>query len=215
MKKATLAVVILCVATVFATADAIAVDLFFGAPSATDPLVGETFTITVRMDTEGDTQINGVGVSVFADPAIVSFVEGTSPGQILFNPDTFEGIARVSQPFTLETDPDGLVRAASFASLSPSGIASADQLLATLTFQAVGAGPVVLDVLLAQGDDIISDGVGLKNVPGAVTFQMSEPITVPEPASYLLSFAALGSAWLVTRRRGQVPLPGLGGARPC
>jgi len=187
------------VLVVFAATSAGAINLFFSPPSATELAIGDQFTIELRMDTEGDTQINAVGVSVFADPTLFAFVSGTSPGQILFNIDTFEGVARVSQPFTLATDPDGLVRAASFAALSPSGVGSANQLLATLTFQAVGAGSGALTNLLAQGDDILSNGA---SVAGSVSSQPSASITVvPEPGTALLMGLGLSGLAVAGRRR--------------
>jgi hypothetical protein len=186
---------------VLAATSAGAVNIFFGAPTATELNPGDVFSITLRMDTEGDTQINAVGVSVFADPSLFAFVSGTSPGQILFNTSTFEGVPRISQPFTLESDPEGLVRAASFVAPTPSGVASSNQLLATLTFEAVGPGTMTIESLLAQGDNIASNSVGLKDIPGAVTFEPSEPITVPEPGQLFMSVVALCAVLLVSTRR--------------
>jgi hypothetical protein len=187
---------------VLAATSAGAVNIFFGAPTATELNPGDVFSITLRMDTEGDTQINAVGVSVFADPSLFAFVSGTSPGQILFNTSTFEGVPRISQPFTLESDPEGLVRAASFVAATPSGVGSANQLLATLTFQAVGPGTMTLQSLFAQGDNIASNSVGLIDIPGAVTFQESAAITVvPEPGTALLMGLGLAGLAAAGRRR--------------
>ena len=177
-----------------ASASAIAISL--GAPSGGTTLnVGDTFTIQLNLDTQGETQITSLFASVFADPSIFTFVSGTSPGQILFNFSSFEGVARVSQPFVLGTDPAGSVRAASFATANPagSGQASPSQLLATLTFQATGAGTASIQSLAQPGDDITVAGV---SQVGSVSFGSSAAITVvPEPGTALLmSLGLLGLA---------------------
>ena len=173
-----------------------AVAIFFDAPSTTMLSVGQQVTIDVKLDTEGETQMTSVFVSVEVDPAVLEFVEGTSPGAILFNASTFESLSRASQPFVLVTDPDGAVRAVSFAGLEGTGIASADQQLASLTFEAVGVGSVAIDSLIQQGDDVTVSGVSIKD---DVVLGSSSTITVPEPASVLMSLSALGTICLIRR----------------
>ena len=166
------------------TASAISISI--GNPSATTLNVGQSFTIDVTLDTQGETQVTSVFASVFADPALFNFVSGTSPGQILFNASTLEGVAKASDPFTIFSDPNGFVRAASFATANAtgSGVASNNQLLATLTFQAVGAGAAALDVLFQNGDDVT---VAQTSVTGTVATGSSGVITVvPEPGTALL-----------------------------
>lgn len=181
----------------FVAAQASAVNLFFGAPSATDITVGEEVTIQMFLDTEGETQMTSVFVSAAVDPAVLEFVSGTSPASILFNFSSYSSLGRLSQPFVLGSDPEGRVRAVSFGALEPSGVARADQLVATLTFVAVGAGSSVVDGLVAPGDDVTVSGL---SIAPQVTFDPSELITVPEPASVLLSLSALGTVCLIRRR---------------
>lgn len=197
MKRLTAIGLIFLVSILFLASSASAINIFFGPPSATNLAPGEQFTVDMFLDTEGETEITSVFVSAEVDPAVLEFVSGTSPGQILFNFSTFEGVGRVTQPFVLGSDPAGLVRAASFAALTPSGVASSDELLSTLTFEAVGAGSTPVFGLVAQGDDVTVSGV---SVAGSVTFDPSATITVPEPSSVLLSLSALGTVFLVRRR---------------
>jgi len=104
----------------------------------------------------------------------------------------------VSDPFLLAGDPAGQVRAASFAALSPSGVASASETLATLTFRAIASGTSTVSGLVAAGDDVTVSGT---SVAGSVMFTPSVTITVPEPASILMSLSALGTVALVGWRR--------------
>lgn len=198
MKRLALIGLIVLTSFLSLATSASAILFFFAAPSSTNPAIGEQITVELRMDTELETQIGSVFVSTFVDDAVLSFASGTSPGQILFNASTFEGVGRVSQPFTLPTDPPGNVRAASFATLTPPGVASDDQLLATLTFDVVGEGAVNVVALIELGDDVTVDGV---SQIGLLGFIPSDTITVPEPASMLLSLSALGMVWMVRRRR--------------
>lgn len=184
----------------FSAASASAINIFLNPPTPTGPLnPGDQFSIDLILDTEGETEITSVFVSVQVDPTVLSFVGGTSPGQILFNFGTFSGIGRVSEPFTLASDPDGLVRAASFAALSPSGQAESAQLLATLTFEAVGAGTSAISGLIAQGDDVTVSGA---SVAGSVTFGPGQTMeVVPEPGTALLMGLGLAGLTAAGRRK--------------
>jgi hypothetical protein len=174
-----------------------AISFFFGAPSATELLPGESFTIQLRLNTDGETNVTSVFMSTFHNSDVLTFVSGASPGQILFNTSSFEGIGRVSQPFVLGGDPLGTTRAASFAALSPSGISSANQLLATLTFQATGVGTTNFASLLAAGDDVTVDGQSVGS-----NFGVSSSVTViPEPATALLMGLGLAGLAAAGRRR--------------
>lgn len=198
MKRLALIGLIVLTSFLSLATSASAILFFFAAPSSTNPAIGEQITVELRMDTELETQIGSVFVSTFVDDAVLSFVSGTSPGNILFNFSTFVGIAKITDPFVLGTDPLGNVRAASFAALTPPGVASDDQLLATLTFDVVGEGAVNVVALIELGDDVTVDGV---SQIGLLGFIPSDTITVPEPASMLLSLSALGMVWMVRRRR--------------
>lgn len=183
----------------FSAASASAISLFFAAPSSNNLAIGDQFTIELRMDTEGETQLTSVFASVFADPSLFSYVSGVSPASILFNFSTYASLGRVSQPFVLGSDPAGLIRSASFAALSPSGVARNNQLLATLTFQAVAAGTASLSSLIAPGDDVTVSGL---SVAGQVQTGSSALITVvPEPTTALLM--GLGLAGLAAAGRRQ------------
>ena len=186
----------------FSAASASAISFFFTNASATEVSPGDPFSIELRMDTQGETDITSVFVSVGSDASIFAFTGGTSPGQILFNTSTFEGIARVSQPFVLSTDPAGNIRAASFASLSPSNVSATNQLLATLNFDVRDPGTTVISVFIAIGDDVTVDGV---SVIGSLTFVESVAITViPEPSTALLMGLGLAGLAAAGRRNALV-----------
>lgn len=173
-----------------------AIAIFFDPASVNyfDFLLGDQITIDLRLDTEGETNLEVVAVSVQVDPNVLSFAGGTSPAQILFDPDTLLGLARLSQPFVIPFDPQGTVRAANFVAAQPSGVASADQLLATLTFDVVGIGLPTMSAFFAQGDDMIVNGVSVKD---SVT--LGSLVLTPEPGAALL--LGLGLAGLGASRR--------------
>jgi len=183
----------------FSAVSASAVSIFFDAPSATTVNPGEQVTIAMRLNTDGADDLTSVFVSAFADPAVLSFDSGTSPGAILLNFSTFQSLQRVSQPFVLGSDPAGNVRAASFAGLSPTGVASANQLLATLTFTAGGPGTTVITSLIAQGDDVTASGVSIKDLVGLG--QSVEITVVPEPGTALLMGLGLVGLAAAGRRK--------------
>jgi PEP-CTERM motif len=163
---------------------------------------GDQISIQLRLDTEGETQITSVFNSLGVDPALLSFVSGTSPGQILFNTSTFEGVARVSNPALNPSDPAGQVRAANFAAADPSNIGSANQLLATVIFEAVAGagGTTAITQIVTVGDDVTVNGVVSAYTPAAA----SGPITVlpiPEPGTALLMGLGLAGLGVAGRRR--------------
>jgi len=91
--------------------------------------------------------------------------------------------ARARQPFELLGEPTGAgnIRA---AALTPTGVSSANQLLATLTFEVVGSlGPLNLHALIAQGDDVTVNGISIVDsvtfVPSGVLNPIPEPTTAP------------------------------------
>lgn len=175
-----------------------AIAIFFD-PASLDAFafgIGDQITLDLRLDTEGETDLELVAVSVQVDPNVLSFAGGTAPAQILFDPDTLLGLARLSQPSVSAFDPRGAVRAASFGAAQPSGVASSDQLLATLTFDVVGVGSPTMSAFFGQGDDMIVNGLSVKD---SVT--LGSLVITPEPGAALL--LGLGLAGLtVSRRRG-------------
>jgi hypothetical protein len=195
------AVLILSNLVVSSTASAIM--LFMSPPTATSLALGDTFTIELRMATEGETHITSVFASVIVEnPNVLAFVGGTSPGAILFNFSTYEGLVRATQPVDgVPGDAPGRIRAASFASLvgMGTGISSPNELLATLTFQVIGAGFSSISPLLIVGSDEIT--VARLSVTGSVTVVPGPTVGwVPEPGTGLL--VGLGLAGLgITRRR--------------
>jgi len=175
-----------------------AIAIFFDPASVNyfDFGLGDQITVDLRLDTEGETDLELVAVSVQVDPNVLSFAGGTSPPQILFDPDTLLGLGRLSQPSVIPFDPVGTVRAASFAAAQPSGVTSSDQRLATLTFDVVGPGLPSMSAFFAQGDDIIANGVSVKD---SVT--LGSLVITPEPGAALL--LGLGLAGLAaSRQRG-------------
>jgi hypothetical protein len=187
-----------------------AISFFFDAPSTNGPLnAGEQFTINYRMDTEGETGITSVFTSTFLDPALFTFVSGSSPGSILFSFATFSGIGKLVDPYVDGGDAPGTVRSGGFGALSPSGVASANQLLATLTFEAnevIGDGNAVgavLGGLIAPGDDVTVNTISVAGDLGPGNFASSQVIqvntVVPEPTTALLM--GLGLAGLATAGR--------------
>jgi hypothetical protein len=153
------------------------------------------------MDTEGETQITSVFASVIVDPTRLSFIGGTSPGAILFNFSTYVGLSRASQPVDgVPGDAPGRIRAANFVTSNPngSGVASANVLLATLTFQVIETNLYQVSPLLVVGDDEIT--VAQSSVTGSVTVVPGVPFPVPEPSTALL--LGLGMTCLsMTRQR--------------
>ncbi len=199
MKRTVLLCILVVGSIAFAT-QASALHLFFDAPSATNLEIDDEVTITYRLDTEGETQLTSLFVSTFVDPLVLEFVSGTSPGQILFNTSTFEGVARVSQPVDgVFGDDEGRVRAANFATATAagSGVSSANQSVATLTFKAVGNGTVSIQALVVLGSDEVT--VATVSVTDLVTTEDSDVITVPELNSAALALAALGTIGLIRR----------------
>jgi len=70
----------------FSATTASAITLYMSAPSSTVLGIGETFTVQLRVDTEGETHITSIFASVqVSNASIIDFVGGTSPGTILFN----------------------------------------------------------------------------------------------------------------------------------
>jgi hypothetical protein len=200
----------------FSASTASAIRLFMSEPTNairyTDDfygvVFGETFTIQLRMDTEGETQITSVFASVIVDENVLAFVGGTSPGSILFNFSTYESLGRASQPVNgVPGDDAGRVRAANFVTSNPmgSGVANANQLLATLTFQVVGAGVSrVLPLAIPSEDDI---SILQVDVTGSVTTTPSVIIyaddPVPEPTTALLVGLGLAGLGIKGRRRAR------------
>jgi len=186
------------IGTSFLPTQARAIAIFFD-PASVDYFdfgLGDQITVDLRLDTEGETDLELVAVSVQVDPNVLSFAGGTSPAQILFDPDTLLGLGRFSQPSVVPFDPEGTVRAASFGAAQPSGVASSDPLLATLTFDVVGVGLPTMSAFFAQGDDLIVNGVSVKD---SVT--LGSLVLTPEPGAALL--LGLGLAGLAaSRRRG-------------
>ncbi|MBW1883823.1 MAG: PEP-CTERM sorting domain-containing protein [Deltaproteobacteria bacterium] len=173
----------------FSASSASALALSLVAMTGTTLNIGENVTMELRLDTEGETNLTSLFASVGNDnPGTFPFVSGTSPGQILFNTSTFEGVARVSQPVAdVPGDAPGRVRAASFATSNPtgSGVSSANQLLATLTFIATGLGVANIVPLLIVGSDEVT--VNQISVTGSVRIAGPVSITViPEPSTALL-----------------------------
>jgi hypothetical protein len=170
--------------------------------------VGDIITIQLRIDTEGVTDTTSIFVSAFADPSILSFnpnPASSSPGLALFNGDSGEFLSRVSQPVLGFGDPPGLVRAGNFATTNAagSGASNANQLLATLSFTAVGGGDLqIQSVYSGPGGDVITQ---LQvNTVQPVTTQSSVNIhinAIPEPGTALLMGLGLAGLGVAGRRK--------------
>jgi hypothetical protein len=185
----------------FSASSASAYNVFFNAPSATTIAIGETFTIQMRIDTEGATDTTSIFLSTFADPAVIDFVSGVSPGVALADFSTGEVLARASQPTLDPGDPPGFVRAASFVTATPTGtgVSNANQLLATLTFIGVDAGSTTIDAIYSASDTITASQVPVPS--GSVGLGSSLVITVvPEPGTALLMGLGLAGLGLAGRR---------------
>ena len=186
------------------TASALSISL--SATTPTTILIGETVTVKLYLDTGSETMVTSVFTSVGNDnPSALSFTSGTSPGQILFNTSSFEGVARVSQPTTgVAGDAAGRVRAANFATATPtgSGVSSANQLLATLIFTGDAAGSIDLAPLLVTSGNLDEFTVAHASVAGSVSLGGPVTITViPEPGTALLMGLGLAGLAAAGRRR--------------
>jgi hypothetical protein len=194
----------------FSASSASAINLFMANLTAVGPLqIGDTFSIQLRLNTEGETGINLLYASTqTSDPSVVSFVSGVSPAAILVTFTTSGvpvSVARNAQPQDgVPGDAAGRVRAASFGSPDPSGGSSANQLLSTLTFVATGAGttsiaPLVETMTAANNDRVDVNGV---NVTASVTTGPGLEVTVvPEPGTALLMGLGLAGLGVAGRRK--------------
>lgn len=189
-----------CFFATFSATQAHAIAVFFEPASVNyfDFGFGDQITVDLRLDTEGETGLEFVAVSVLVDPNVLSFASGTSPGQILLDSDTLLGLGRISQPSVNPFgDPSGTVQAGAFGAVQPSGVASSDQLLATLTFDFVGAGRPNMSAVFATGDAMIVNGV---TVNDSVT--LGSLVITPEPATGLLMGLGLAGLAASRQRRG-------------
>ena len=75
----------------FSAASASAIAISLGAPSGGTTLnVGDTFTITLNLDTQGETQVTTVFASVFADNGSMYEYDETGDSQFAFQVSTSE-----------------------------------------------------------------------------------------------------------------------------
>jgi hypothetical protein len=187
----------------FGASSASAVNVFLGTPSATSINVGETVSIQFRLDTEGATDVTSVFTSIFADPAVLGFSSGASPLNILYNTSNFEALSRVSQPVAVvdpnDPAPVGGVHAANFATPTPtgSGLASANQILASVTFVGVAPGSTVISAAALPGDTITRSTVAVAYTTGPDSALIT---VVPEPGTALLMGLGLAGLGLAGRR---------------
>ena len=187
----------------FGASSASAVQVFLGTPSKTSIVVGETFSIQFRLNTEGATDVTSVFTSIFADPAVLGFDHGASPLNILYNSSNFEALSRVSQPVAvvdpLDPAPIGGVHAANFATPTPtgSGVASANTLLANVFFIGVAPGSTVISAAALSGDTITRSALAVSYSTGPDSALIT---VVPEPGTALLMGLGLAGLGLAGRR---------------
>jgi hypothetical protein len=177
-----------------------AVSFYFSPPTPAAVSVGETFDVTFRMDTQGETEITTVFISVYANPDLLQFVSGSSPGMILLDWNTLTGIPVIGQPKRRADDPPGVIRATNFSAGGPSGVASADELLATMTFRALGAGTTRILAGASADDEVWANGAPI--TPSIELHPSLAIAIVPEPSMAIL--LGLGIASLSRRARRAV-----------
>jgi hypothetical protein len=205
MKRSAL-ISIFAIASLGLASQASAIHVFVANPSATTLNIGDTFSVEYRLDTEGETQMTSIFVSLFGDPSIFRFEKDLSSAQnaILVNLSTFANLGLAVGPTTDPGDPPGQVRAANFVTSNPagSGVSNANQLMATVVFTAVGNGVAPIQALVEVGSDEVT--VAQVSVTGSVTSSDSVDITVPEPGAAALTMVAIGTVALIRRRTASV-----------
>ena len=162
----------LAVGLLVGTAAADPIVVTFDAPT-TYINVGDSGTVDIVADIPADSPVLGWGLDVNFDPAIVALTN-----------------VMVDMPWTqVSGDGDGLG-----GIVFPTGIYG-QVTLATLTFDAIGAGISGLDVSVTMGD--LNEGFALDPIGFGDWYSVAGEIITPEPASLTL----LALAGLLIRRR--------------
>jgi hypothetical protein len=184
MKK--IAVILLCLVSASASAITLPVSVTFD-PLSTDVEVGDIFDVDVVASIQDP--VLGWGLDVSYDTGVLSQVGSPVIGgdwNVVFTPDG-----------------DGLAGIAPF----PTSVSGTDVLLATLSFEALAAGSIVLSASATPGD--LTEGFPLVPPGGfaEVTFEdgavsVASASQIPEPETFAL--LGLGMAGMVFGRRRRI-----------
>jgi len=182
----------------FGAATASAVSLTFVNPQPGLVLnPGDSFSIQMNLDTEGQSGFTSVFASVGStNPSVLQFDNGQAPPTILAS--AYYSLSRVSNAFVLPSDPAGQIRAISYAGLDPTTVSTANQLVGRLNFTASGPGTTTLSLFIAPGDDVTINGVSIID---QVTGGSIEVTVVPEPGTALLMGLGLVGLAAAGRRK--------------
>ncbi len=169
--------------------------------------IGQQFTVTVRLNWDGQGALQGVFSSTTFDStkiqyvsnttapsSILSFVDNTDPENVVVIP----GLGRFTTLIQQPGDPASVLRTVQYGAIDPvdsrAATTGTGKLIMTLTFQAIANGNTSISTLVANGD---TGALGDTFVAGTTV-----PVTVPEPGQALLGLMALGSvAGVVAIRR--------------
>jgi len=169
--------------------------------------IGETFTVNITLTTpapeaQGLTlRVDGVNETVldYVSATVPNFGGAATPNGGIFGTDLGGGVVISALASVLAAPVDNGTNILLFDGVTPTPTTSSGPEVFTVTFDALAAGTVNLNVgaISAFGDAYVSTG-------GTTTPFTPVTITVPEPGAIAASLAALGSVFgVVTIRRRQ------------
>lgn len=168
--------------------------------------VGESFTLDVTLTTPSPEaqglafRVDGIDLAVldFTGATIPNFGGAATPNGAIFGTDLGGGVVINGLDNTLASPVDNGTNVLLFNGVTPNPTTSSGPEVFTVTFEAVAAGTVDLDI-----GSIASFGDAYVSTTSTTTPFSSVTVTVPEPGAIAGSLAALGSVLgvVAVRRR--------------